>query len=145
MNNKHLSIAAKRIILKYKKYNKNVHPDAFYTQQETETLIKHYCQKQPVRVKTLDAKYHLIEDSRQLKKLLNPLVNTVEKIGIDTETTGLDPYLNQVRLIQIAIAKHPVFIIDLAAIEKSELTPLKHLLASNCLKIGHNLKFDLMM
>ena len=38
-----------------------------------------------------------------------------------------------------------MFIIDLAALEKSELTPLKHLLASSCLKIGHNLKFDLMM
>ncbi|MDJ0589561.1 MAG: DNA polymerase [Pleurocapsa sp. MO_226.B13] len=145
MNNKHLSIAAKKIILKYKKYNKHDRPDAFYTQRETKILIRHYRQKQPARVKTVDAKYHLVEDSRQLKELLNPLVNTVEKIGIDTETTGLDPYLNQVRLIQIAIAKLPVFIIDLAAIKKSELTPLKHLLASNCLKIGHNLKFDLMM
>ncbi|MEO1004635.1 MAG: DNA polymerase [Cyanobacteria bacterium J06638_38] len=145
MNDKHLSIAAKRIILKYKKHNKNVHPDAFYTQQETEKLIKHYRLQQPVRVKILNTKYHLIEDAKQLNKLLDPLVNTVEKIGIDTETTGLDPYLNQVRLIQIAIAKYPVFIIDLAAIEKSGLTPLKHLLASNCLKIGHNLKFDLMM
>ena len=145
MNGKHQSIAARKIILKYKKYNKHDRPDAFYTQQETETLIKHYRHQRPIRVTTADAKYCLIEDSRQLKKLLDPLVNTVEKIGIDTETTGLDPYLNQVRLIQIAIAKHPVFIIDLAAIEKSELTPLKHLLASNCLKIGHNLKFDLMM
>lgn len=145
MNDKHLSIAAKRIILKYKKCNKRDRPDAFYTQQETETLIKHYRYQRPVRVKILDTKYYLIENAKQLNKLLNPLVNTVEKIGIDTETTGLDPYLNQVRLIQIAIAKHPIFIIDLAALEKSELTPLKHLLASNCLKIGHNLKFDLMM
>ena len=145
MNKRNLPLAAKKIILKYKKCNKRDRPDAFYTQQETEALIKHYRHQRPVRVKTADAKYCLIEDSRQLKKLLDPLVNTVEKIGIDTETTGLDPYLNQVRLIQIAIAKHPVFIIDLAAIEKSELTPLKHLLASNCLKIGHNLKFDLMM
>ncbi len=145
MNGKHQSIAAKKIILKYKKYNKRDRPDAFYTQQETETLIKHYRYQRPVRVKILDTKYYLIENAKQLNKLLNPLVNTVEKIGIDTETTGLDPYLNQVRLIQIAIAKHPIFIIDLAALEKSELTPLKHLLASNCLKIGHNLKFDLMM
>ena len=145
MNGKHQSIAAKNIILKYKKYNTHHRPDAFYTQQETETLIKHYRYQRPVRVKILDTKYHLIENAKQLNKLLAPLVNTVEKIGIDTETTGLDPYLNQVRLIQIAIAKHPIFIIDLAALEKSELTPLKHLLASSCLKIGHNLKFDLMM
>ncbi|MBE9047752.1 DNA-directed DNA polymerase [Pleurocapsales cyanobacterium LEGE 10410] len=145
MNDKHQSIAAKKIILKYKKYNKRDRPDAFYTQQETETLIKHYRYQRPVRVKIIDTKYYLIEDANQLKKLLDPLVDTVEKIGIDTETTGLDPYTSKVRLIQIAIAKHPVFIIDLTAIKKSELTPLKHLLASNCLKIGHNLKFDLMM
>ena len=145
MNNKQLSVTAKKIILKYKKYNKYNRPDAFYAQQETETLIKYYRHQRPVRVKILDTKYHLIEDVNQLKKLIDPLINTVEKIGIDTETTGLDPYTSKVRLIQIAIAKHPVFIIDLAALEKSELTPLKHLLASNCLKIGHNLKFDLMM
>ena len=139
MNDRHQSIAAKKIILKYKKYkkyNKHDRHNAFYTQQETEILIRHYRQKQPVRVKTVDAKYHLIENSRQLKELLDPLVDTVERIGIDTETTDLDPYLNQVRLIQIAIAKHPVFIIDLAAIKKSQLTPLKHLLVSNCLKSG---------
>lgn len=145
MNDQHQSIAAKKIILKYKKYNKHDRPDAFYTQKETDTLIKHYRHQRPIRVKIHDAKYHLIEDVKQLNKLLNPLVNTVEKIGIDTETTGLDPYTSKVRLIQIAIAKHPVFIIDLAALEKIKLTPLKHLLASNCLKIGHNLKFDLMM
>ncbi len=66
-------------------------------------------------------------------------------MGIDTETTGLDPHTSKVRLVQIAVSKHPVLIIDLAAIEKTDLTPLKQLLASNCLKIGHNLKFDIMM
>jgi DNA polymerase I len=48
-------------------------------------------------------------------------------------------------LIQIAVPKNHVLVIDLAAINQSGLTPLKQLLASNCLKIGHNLKFDLMM
>ena len=85
MNNKQLSVAAKKIIFKYKKHNKNVHPNAFYTEQETEKLIKYYRLQQLVRVKILKTKYHLIEDVNQLKKLLDPLVNTVEKIGIDTE------------------------------------------------------------
>lgn len=145
MNTKYLSPAAKKILLKYKRYNKCDRADAFYSQKETEILIEQYRQKQSVRVRTINAKYCLITDAEQLGKLLNPLIGAVKRIGIDTETTGLDPHLNKVRLVQNAVAKHPVFIIDLSVIEKNELTPLRKLLASDCLKIGHNLKFDLMM
>ncbi|MEL6579189.1 MAG: DNA polymerase [Cyanobacteria bacterium J06621_12] len=145
MNTKYLSPAAKKIFLKYKRRDRQNLPNAFYSQKETEILIEQYRQKQSVRVRTINAKYRPIADAEQLRRLLTPLVGAVKRIGIDTETTGLDPHLNKVRLVQIAVAKHPVFIIDLAAIEKNELTPLRQLLASDCLKIGHNLKFDLMM
>ena len=145
MNNQNPSSATKNIFIKYKKHNKRDRPDAFYNQKETEILIRHYRQKQSTQIKSINAEYRLITDADQLRKLLNPLIGVIERIGIDTETTGLDPHLSKVRLIQIAVAKHPVFIIDLAAIEKSALTPLKQLLASDCLKIGHNLKFDIMM
>lgn len=145
MNTKYLSPAAKKILLKYKRRDRQNLPNAFYSQKETEILIEQYRQKQSVRVRTINAKYRPIANVEQLRKLLNPLIGVVKRIGIDTETTGLDPHLNKVRLVQIAISKHPVFIIDLAAIEKNELTPLRQLLASDCLKIGHNLKFDLMM
>ncbi len=145
MNTKYLSPAAKKILLKYKRRDRQNLPNAFYSQKETEILIEQYRQKQSVRVRTINAKYCPIANAEQLIKLLTPLIGVVKRIGIDTETTGLDPHLNKVRLVQIAVAKHPVFIIDLAAIEKNELTPLRQLLASDCLKIGHNLKFDLMM
>ncbi|MEO1672097.1 MAG: DNA polymerase [Cyanobacteria bacterium J06631_2] len=145
MNTKYLSPAAKKIFLKYKRRDRQNLPNAFYSQKETEILIEQYRQKQSVQVRTINAKYCPIANAEQLIKLLNPLIGVVKRIGIDTETTGLDPHLNKVRLVQIAVAKHPVFIIDLAAIEKNELTPLRQLLASDCLKIGHNLKFDLMM
>lgn len=145
MNTKYLSPAAKKIFLKYKRCDRQNLPNAFYSQKETEILIEQYRQKQSVRVRTINAKYRPIADAEQLRRLLTPLIGAVTRIGIDTETTGLDPHLNKVRLVQIAVAKHPVFIIDLAAIEKNELTPLRQLLASDCLKIGHNLKFDLMM
>ena len=145
MNTKYLSPAAKKIILKYKRRNRQNLPNAFYSQKETEILIEQYRQKQSVRARTINAKYRPIANAEQLRRLLNPLIGAVKRIGIDTETTGLDPHLNKVRLVQIAVVKHPVFVIDLAAIEKNELTPLRQLLASDCLKIGHNLKFDLMM
>ena len=145
MNNKHLSPAAQKVFIKYKKHNKRDRPDAFYSQKETEILIEYYRQKQSTQIKGIDAKYRIITDAEQLKKILNPLLGVTKRIGVDTETTGLDPHLSKIRLIQIAVAKHPVFIIDLAAIGKNGLTPINQLLASHCLKIGHNLKFDIMM
>lgn len=145
MNNKKVVIAAKEIIHKYQSHNKRDSADAFYSWRETEILLEQYRLKQPSQVKSINAKYRLITNAEQLKTFINPLIGICKRIGIDTETTGLDPHTNKVRLIQIAVSKHPVFIIDLAAIAHCDLFPLKQLLASNCLKIGHNLKFDIMM
>ena len=145
MNSQQVAIAANKIIRKYRSHDKKDSADAFYSWRETEVLLKRYRLKQPARVKSIYAKYHLITNAEQLRELLDPLIDTIERFGIDTETTGLDPHTSKVRLVQIAVPKHPVFVIDLAAIAQNGLTPLKQLLASNCLKIGHNLKFDLMM
>ena len=136
---------AKALIRKYRSHDKKDSADAFYSWRETEVLLKRYRLKQPARVKSINAKYRLVTNAEQLRELLNPLIDTIDRFGIDTETTGLDPHTSKVRLVQIAIPKHPVLVIDLAAIDQTGLTPLKQLLASNCLKIGHNLKFDLMM
>ncbi len=145
MNSKQILLAANKIIHKYRAHDKKDNADAFYSWKETEVLLKRYRLKQPARVKSINAKYRLITDTQKLRKLLEPLIGTIERIGIDTETTGLDSHTSKVRLIQIAVPKYPVLVIDLAAIDRTKLTPLKQLLASDCLKIGHNLKFDLMM
>ena len=145
MNSQQIAIAAKKIIRKYRAHDKKDSADAFYSWRETEVLLKRYRLKQSAKVKSINAKYCLITDAEQLRELLNPLIGKCERIGIDTETTGLDPHTSKVRLVQIAVSKYPVFVIDLAAIDRTELTPLKQLLASDCLKIGHNLKFDIMM
>ncbi|MDJ0690184.1 MAG: DNA polymerase [Xenococcaceae cyanobacterium MO_188.B32] len=145
MNNQQIVLATKEIVCKYRSHNKKDSADAFYSWKETEILLKRYRLKQPARVKSISAKYHLITNAEQLRELLDPLIDTIETFGLDTETTGLDPHTSKVRLVQIAVPKHPVFVIDLAAIDRTKLTPLKQLLASHCLKIGHNLKFDLMM
>jgi len=63
-------------------------------------------------------------------------------LAIDTETTGLDPHKDRLRLIQIATRDHPTLIIDCFQI--FDLSPVAQLLANSDITIvGHNLKFDL--
>ncbi len=67
-------------------------------------------------------------------------------IGLDTETTELEPHLGILRLIQIATPRE-VFILDLKNFENpltnSELQPLRDLLANDeNVKVLHNAKFD---
>jgi len=88
--------------------------------------------------------------------------------GIDTETTGLDPLQNRIRLVQVAVPVYPearrlvasdwrnpepgggcrVYILDLFGLSEPErreaLEALAGLVAdSGVIKIGHHLKFDL--
>lgn len=85
---------------------------------------------------------------------LNAAVETLFQhsvIGLDTETTDLDPYNSRLRLIQLATPT-AVYIVDLDAfsnnsssdLQQSEaLAPLRRLLAaSRPIKIAHNAKFD---
>ncbi|MEP6636776.1 MAG: DNA polymerase [Acidobacteriota bacterium] len=72
-------------------------------------------------------------------------------IGLDTETTDLDPYTSRMRLIQLAGA-NGVYVIDLDAFgtgdngdlkKSAALEPLRRLLsAPRPIKIAHNAKFD---
>lgn len=121
---------------------------SFYSWHETQVLLKsnyvRSLQNQKPRLKHEEAPLRLITSGEQLSIAIAAISNS-KVIGIDCETTGLDPNIAKVRLIQIAIPRKPVLIIDLAALAENELEPLRHLLASNCLKVGHNLKFELMM
>jgi DNA polymerase I-like protein with 3'-5' exonuclease and polymerase domains len=69
-------------------------------------------------------------------------------VGIDTETTALDPFLGRLRLIQLA-GRSGTFVVDLdrfggARHDSPSLEPLRKLLSStHPLKIAHNSKFDL--
>lgn len=64
-------------------------------------------------------------------------------LGIDTETTGLDPHSDQTRLVQVAASGMPTLVIDLWKID--DISALKTLLAGPALKVGHTLKFDWQM
>src|SRR5258708_1960227 len=95
----------------------------------------------------MSAQYQLITDGPDLRRATDELFNK-QAIGLDTETTELDPYLGRLRLVQLASAER-VYIIDLNAFRdedfsKSEaLEPLRRLLvAPRPIKIAHNAKFD---
>jgi P4 family phage/plasmid primase-like protien len=67
----------------------------------------------------------------------------VDKIGLDCETTGLDPLRDEIRLVQIA-AGDTAYIFDLFTCSPttSIKANLSKILTSPMLKIGHNVGFD---
>jgi len=94
-------------------------------------------------------------DSRSKSKMLATRIKQIAEsggiIGLDTETTGLDPRQNRVRLIQIATPDY-CLIVDLNAFRHENerqlgwfgpLLALKELLESNQPKVLQNAAFDL--
>src|ERR1044071_1784702 len=95
----------------------------------------------------MNTQYELIKTAEDLRRAVEQLSNR-QAIGLDTETTDLDPYLARLRLIQIATTDG-VFIIDVnhfanGDMRQSEaLAPLRQLLTTpRPIKIAHNAKFD---
>jgi len=94
--------------------------------------------------------YKVIRTAEELRRAIESL-SIQSAIGLDTETTELDPYTGRLRLIQLA-APDGVSIIDLDAFanggngglaSNEALIPLKRLLeAPRPIKIAHNAKFD---
>lgn len=64
-------------------------------------------------------------------------------LGIDTETTGLDPHMDKLRLIQIAIDDYPVVIIDCKYILPEGKEIIHTLFNQNHVKVFQNAKFDI--
>src|SRR6267378_1648532 len=98
----------------------------------------------------MNTKYQLIKTEDELRKSVESL-SSHQVIGLDTETTELDPYFGRLRLVQLATPSG-VHIIDLDAFdergngnlrETNALAPLRDLLsAPRPIKIAHNAKFD---
>lgn len=89
--------------------------------------------------KTSPITYNLVETDSDLETAITTL-GKASVLAIDVETTGLDPHIHQIRLIQIATPNHPVVILDLDKIKN--LAPLQALFSNQAVKVGHNLKFD---
>ena len=91
--------------------------------------------------------YQVITNADDLRKVIETLT-TQPVVGLDTETTELDPLTSRLRLIQLA-APDCVFIFDFDhfnsgdAVKSEALAPLRRLLAApRPIKIAHNAKFD---
>lgn len=89
----------------------------------------------------VDVSWTLISDNPTLQNQL-PRLQSASVLGIDCETTGLDPHTNQIRLIQIAVPNQPVIIIDLFKISKVDSFFIQQVLSGSVLKVFHNGKFD---
>ena len=94
--------------------------------------------------------YQVIKTADELRSAIEQM-SSEPVVGLDTETTDLDPYTSRLRLIQLATPQG-VSIIDLDAFSSSgdedlvhnpALEPLRRLLeAPRPIKIAHNAKFD---
>ncbi|HSK99633.1 MAG TPA: bifunctional 3'-5' exonuclease/DNA polymerase [Rubrobacteraceae bacterium] len=82
--------------------------------------------------------YHLVTDADEFSRAVRALEDA-EVVGVDIETTGLDPRDGRLRLVQLATAAE-TFVVD--AFEVTDLSPLRDALEGGPVKIGHNLKFD---
>tara|TARA_B100000401_G_C52794232_1_gene715014 strand:+ start:171 stop:2057 length:1887 start_codon:yes stop_codon:yes gene_type:complete len=77
----------------------------------------------------------------QLTKALSDLILTSRLIALDIETTGLDPWHDQLLLVQLGTKEKSV-IIDMRCCG-NDIGPLREFLASDKWgKLGHNLSFD---
>jgi len=92
--------------------------------------------------------FQLIRDAEGLLAACDELKRE-EFLGFDTETTELDPYDGELRLVQFSSGKN-TYVIDLRPFserghlrDSAELAPLRDLLAADTpVKIAHNAKFD---
>lgn len=65
-------------------------------------------------------------------------------VGVDTETTGLDPLVDRIRLIQLAGDRlDRVFVVDLFELGDACIDPLNKFFTGPQVKVFHNAKFDL--
>ena len=95
----------------------------------------------------MNTNYQVIKTEDELRKAVESL-SQQQTIGLDTETTELDPYYGRLRLIQLATSSG-VYVVDLDSFRNGDpkqataLRSLRDLLAApRPIKILHNAKFD---
>ncbi len=85
--------------------------------------------------------YKLITDVEDVPQIAAEL-RAQPVIGLDTETTGLDPHTSKLRLLQLATDQNS-YIFDCFRLSPEQLAPLLEIIAApQPIKIAHNAKFD---
>ena len=123
--------------------NEHTEPTLFGDQQPADIELKLY-----KTIKDFDVDYRLVQDQEQIKELNQTLLQQKE-FTFDTETSSLDPHLTEIVGISFCFKKHQAFYIPTPKDQektKQILNLLKPALESdNILKIGQNIKFDLIV
>lgn len=92
-------------------------------------------------VEPMNVNYKLITAADDLPQIAAELRGE-PAIGLDTETTGLDPHTSKLRLLQLATPQNS-YIFDCFRFKPEQLTPLLEIIsAEQPVKIAHNAKFD---
>jgi DNA polymerase I-like protein with 3'-5' exonuclease and polymerase domains len=85
--------------------------------------------------------YQLITEAAEIPPIAERL-RAEPVVGLDTETTGLDPHTRRLRLLQLA-TPNETFIFDCFRLTPGQLEPILDLLAAaHPIKVAHNAKFD---
>ena len=113
---------------------------SFYTKEQSWILLDKLAREQE---QNFD--YVVISNSEVLNKWITKIEAESCFVALDTETNGLKPAPGMVKTIQLAYSEDvPVLIIKLPEIK--DRTSLQRLMSnSHLLKVGHNLKFDVLM
>lgn len=90
----------------------------------------------------MEKQWQVITTLEQLNELAEGLM-AASVIGVDTETTGLDPHADRVRLLQLAVADRPTILVDCFKVLPQGQRVLSDLLTGKNVKIFQNAKFDL--
>jgi DNA polymerase I-like protein with 3'-5' exonuclease and polymerase domains len=89
----------------------------------------------------MNANYRLITNADELPQIAEDL-RAQAAIGLDTETTGLDPHTSKLRLLQLATPQTS-YVFDCFRFSPEQLSPLSGVIAAATpIKIAHNAKFD---
>jgi DNA polymerase-1 len=86
--------------------------------------------------------YVLTTSPEQIEPHLKALL-TAKVMAVDTETTGLDPHANKIRLVQLALGDGTTLLIDCFTFLPDGLPMLAEILSSGAVKVFQNAKFDL--
>ena len=86
--------------------------------------------------------YRFIDQQHELETIVIPRVRNHWLWELDTETTGLDPHVDRVIMMQIGIPGHQ-FVIDTRKVNPEPLRP--YLESRDFVKVVHNANFDYQM